>query len=98
MFDLTSVQDVISEGVACAYPEATGIKVFDSFYCKPPALPDAERNSQVRCLGRMLVSEMPVLARLAMYTYISGKRAKSNQLFKAGRGNQRLGCCFELLE
>lgn len=97
-FDLTSVQDVISEVIACAYPEATDVRVFDSFYCfKPPALSDAERNRRVRYLGRMLAREMPALTRLAMHSYSSGKHAKSNQLFKAVKGKKRWSYCLEML-
>ena len=96
--DLTSVQDVIFESIACAYPEATDVMVFDSFYCfKPPAFSDVERNRRVRCLGRILAREMPALTRLAMRSYSSGKHAKSNQLFKAVKGKKRWGYCLELL-
>ena len=97
-FDLTSVQDVIFESIACAYPEATDIRVFDSFYSfKSAILSGEERNKRVRCLGRMLAREMLELTKLAMRCYKSGKHARSNQLFKAVKGKKRLGYCLELL-
>ena len=98
-FDLTSVQDVIFESIACAYPEATDVMVFDSFYCfKPPVLSDRARNIRVRCVGRILAREMPALVQTSMRTYHSGKHAKSNQLFNKVKGKKRLGHCLGLLE
>ena len=97
-FDLTSVENVILEAIAYTYPEATDIRVFDSFYSfKSTVLSDEERNKRVRCLGRMLAREMLALTKLAMRSYKSGKHARSNQLFKMVKGKKRLGYCLELL-
>ena len=97
-FDLTQVAGIIFKSIASKYSEASNVGVFSRFYCFDlPQLSVEEKNSRARRLGRLLASEMPALAELAMRTYQSGERVKSNQLFRVVKGNKRLRYCQDML-
>lgn len=98
-FDLTTVEEVIWESIALTHPDASNVRVFASFYCcDTPKLSCEETNRRARSLGRLLANKMPTLAQVAMRSYESGNRGKSNQLFRAVKGKKRLEYCLSILE
>lgn len=96
--DLTTMQDSILESFAQAYPEATDIKVYRSFYCYRHPVSSVEKKiGRTRYLGKVVARSTRELTQRAMRSYDSVGHPRSNQLFKAVRGKKRLEHCLGVL-
>ena len=94
--DLVRQERSIVLSICHAFPEATGIVVFRTFYAFCLPSDDAEDcSARLRHLGRSLANKMPGLCQEAMRHYESKDHADSNQLFRRVKGKKRLAICRE---
>lgn len=92
--DLVRQEKRISLSIGYAFPEATGISVFRTFYAFCLPSDEAEDcSARLRHLGRSLAKKMPGLCQEAMKHYESEGHADSNQLFRRVKGKKRLEIC-----